>query len=291
MRFAFSDEQLALKREARRALASKANVTELGWLGLVIPDKFGGAGLGWVELCALAEECGRVLSPVPLLSTAIAAKALLASNEDENWLRQIAAGRVTASPVLDHGLAFDADLFVVGDRVLAQAKKTPVDTFDVTRPMVRVDAAFVPLDERVTAHALIAVAAEQVGGAERCLEMAVDYAKTRQQFGRPIGSFQAIKHMCADMLVRVESARSACYWAAWCADAGDDEFLVAASTAKAWCSDAFFKNAADNLQIHGGIGFTWEHDAHRYLRRARATMALFGDAAHHRELVARRIGL
>src|SRR5207253_10739972 len=117
-------------------------------------------------------------------------------------------------------------------------------------------------------HAWIAVAAEQVGGAERCLEMAVDYAKTRHQFGRPIGSFQAIQHLCADMLVRVESARSACWWAAWCAAAGDGELLVAASTAKAWCSDAFFENAAANLQIHGGIGFTWEHDAHRYLRRA-----------------------
>jgi alkylation response protein AidB-like acyl-CoA dehydrogenase len=286
MRFAFSDEQLALKREARRALAANADLAGLGWMGLVIPEKFGGAGLGWVELCAILEECGRVLSPVPLLSTAIASKALLACAPQH--LPAIAEGRLTASPVTENGLAFDADIFVAGDRVVTQ--KVPVDTLDLTRPMVRVEGA-APLSDDLLAHACIALAAEQVGGAERCLEMAVDYAKTRHQFGRPIGSFQAIKHMCADMLVRVESARSACYWAAWCAAAGDPELLVAASTAKAWCSEAYFKNAADNLQIHGGIGFTWEHDAHRYLRRARATSALFGDPAHHRDLVAARIGL
>jgi len=286
MRFAFSDEQLALKREARRALASGADVAELGWMGLVIPEKFGGAGLGWIELCAILEECGRALSPVPLMPTAIAVKALLERGLHEH-LPLLAAGK-SASPVFENGLAFDADFFVSREGVVRD--KIAVETFDVTRPMVRVkgDSA---LSDEVKALACIAVAAEQVGGAERCLEMAVEYAKVRQQFGRPIGSFQAIKHLCADMLVRVESARSACWWAAWCAASGDPELAVAASTAKAWCSDSYFKNAADNLQIHGGIGFTWEHDAHRHLRRARATAALLGAAAYHLDEVARRLGL
>jgi alkylation response protein AidB-like acyl-CoA dehydrogenase len=139
--------------------------------------------------------------------------------------------------------------------------------------------------------AAVALSAEQVGGAQRCLDMAVDYAKQRVQFGRPIGSFQAIKHKCADMLVRVESARSASYFAACTAAEDGEDLPLAASLAKAYCSDAYFRCAADNVQIHGGIGFTWEHDAHLYLKRAKSSETLLGDASHHRELVARRIGL
>ena len=123
------------------------------------------------------------------------------------------------------------------------------------------------------------------------LEMAVDYAKTRYQFGRPIGSFQAIKHKCADMLVAVEAARSAAYNAVWAADGADDEFPAAASMAKAYCSDAYRRCAEDNIQLHGGIGFTWEHPAHLYFRRAKSTQLLFGDPAYHREQLARRTGI
>jgi alkylation response protein AidB-like acyl-CoA dehydrogenase len=139
--------------------------------------------------------------------------------------------------------------------------------------------------------AVIALAAEMVGGAQRCLDMSVDYAKTRVQFGRPIGSFQAIKHKCADMLLEVESARSAAYHAAWAAAAGSDERPAVASLAKAFCSEAYFHAAAENIQIHGGIGFTWEHDAHLYFKRAKSCELLFGDADHHRELLAQRIGI
>ena len=139
--------------------------------------------------------------------------------------------------------------------------------------------------------AAVALAAEQVGGAQRCLDMAVDYAKQRVQFGRPIGSFQAIKHKCANMLVQVESARSASYFAACTAAEDGEDLPLAASLAKAYCSDAYFQCAAENMQIHGGIGFTWEHDAHLYLKRAKSSETLLGDASHHRELVARRIGL
>jgi len=140
-------------------------------------------------------------------------------------------------------------------------------------------------------RATVALAAEQLGGAQRCLDLAVAYAKERVQFGRPIGSFQAVKHQCADMMVHVESARSAAYWAACIAADGGSELPEAASMAKAWCSDAFFACAAICLQIHGGVGFTWEYDVHLYLKRARSSATLLGDASFHRERVARRIGL
>ena len=139
--------------------------------------------------------------------------------------------------------------------------------------------------------AAVALAAEQVGGAQMCLDMSVEYAKVRVQFGRPIGSFQAIKHKCADMLLEVESAKSAAYYAGWCAAEMNDELASTASLAKAYCSEAYFHAAAENIQIHGGIGFTWEHPAHLYFKRAKSSELLFGDPTYHRELLAQRIGL
>jgi alkylation response protein AidB-like acyl-CoA dehydrogenase len=139
--------------------------------------------------------------------------------------------------------------------------------------------------------AVVNLAAEQVGGAQRVLEMAVDYAKNRVQFGRPIGSFQAIKHKCADMLLEVESAKSAAYYAAWAAAEDNDELPVVASLAKSYCSEAYFHATAENIQIHGGIGFTWEHPAHLYFKRAKSGELLFGDPTYHRELLAQRIGI
>jgi alkylation response protein AidB-like acyl-CoA dehydrogenase len=139
--------------------------------------------------------------------------------------------------------------------------------------------------------AVVALAAEQVGGAQHCLESAVAYAKERLQFGRPIGSFQAVKHICADMLVQVESARSAAYYAGWAAAEMDDDLPVAASMAKAYCSDAYTWVAGQNIQVHGGIGFTWEHPAHLYFKRAKSSELLFGDPAHHRELLAQALDI
>jgi alkylation response protein AidB-like acyl-CoA dehydrogenase len=136
----------------------------------------------------------------------------------------------------------------------------------------------------------VAYAAELLGVAQRALDLAVAYAKGRVQFGRPIGSFQAVKHRCADMLVDVEGMRSAVYWAAWTlgdADSADDERAIAASAAKAWCSDAGSRVVASALQVHGGIGFTWEHDLHLYLKRAHLDAVAFGDAGHHRAHLAR----
>ncbi|HEY5578424.1 MAG TPA: acyl-CoA dehydrogenase family protein [Acidimicrobiia bacterium] len=139
--------------------------------------------------------------------------------------------------------------------------------------------------------AVVALAAEQVGGAQKCLDMSVEYAKVRVQFGRPIGSFQAIKHKCADMLVQVESARSAASYAAWAAASAPEELREAAPVAKSYCSEAFFFCAAENIQVHGGIGFTWEHDAHLYFKRAKSSELLFGDPVFWRRQLADELGI
>jgi alkylation response protein AidB-like acyl-CoA dehydrogenase len=181
--------------------------------------------------------------------------------------------------------------------------RTNLATMDQTRKQAKVELADAPAAligtegagwdtlERVLDLAAVALAAEQVGGAQKVLETAVQYAKDRVQFGRPIGSFQAIKHKCADMLLEVESAKSAAYYAAWCAAELNDELPSVASLAKAYCSEAYFHAAAENIQIHGGIGFTWEHPAHLYFKRAKSSELLFGDPTYHRELLAQRIGI
>jgi alkylation response protein AidB-like acyl-CoA dehydrogenase len=181
--------------------------------------------------------------------------------------------------------------------------RTSLATMDQTRKQARLEFSGTPAKllgtegegwpvlSRVLDLAAVALAAEQVGGAQKCLEMSVDYAKVRVQFGRPIGSFQAIKHKCADMLLEVESAKSAAYYAGWAAAELNDELPTVASLAKAYCSDAYFHAAAENIQIHGGIGFTWEHDAHLYFKRAKSSQLLLGDPTYHRELLAQRIGI
>ncbi len=148
-----------------------------------------------------------------------------------------------------------------------------------------------PVVRRVLDTAAILLAAEQVGGASRALEMAAGYAQVRTQFGRPIGSFQAIKHMCADMLTETEAARSAAYYGLWALAMEDEETPVAASLARVYCSQAYFRVAADNIQVHGGIGFTWEHPAQLYFKRAKTCEAMFGTPAYHRDLLATRLGL
>jgi alkylation response protein AidB-like acyl-CoA dehydrogenase len=179
--------------------------------------------------------------------------------------------------------------------------RTPLTTLDQTRRLARlefegvrarlIEAGARPVLERALDLASVALAAEQLGGAQRALEMTVDYIKVRHQFGRPIGSFQAIKHRCADMFVLVESARSAVLHAAAVADERPAELPKAAALAKAYCSDAFFHVAGETIQMHGGIGFTWEHDAHLYFKRAKASQELFGPSAAHRARLADLIGL
>jgi len=196
-------------------------------------------------------------------------------------------------------------LFLVETDIPHLARRR-IETMDQTRQQATVtfDGVRVPATNRLgpagsgteTLEALYDIAAamlafEEVGGAQRCLEMSVEYAKVRLQFGRPIGSFQAIKHRCADMLVEVESARSAAYYAGWAAAEASSELLVAAPTAKACCSDAYFFCAAENIQVHGGIGFTWEHDAHLYFKRAKTSQLMFGDSGEWRAKLAERLGI
>ncbi len=160
-------------------------------------------------------------------------------------------------------------------------------------PARRIDAGgdATPVRERVLALGAAARAAEQVGGAQRCLELATDYAKSRIQFGRPIGSFQAIKHRCADMLVEVEFAKSAAYHACFTAASGEGDLVAAASMAKAYCSEAYYHAASENIQIHGGMGFTWDNPARLYFKRAKSDEILFGDPVHHREILAAQLGI
>jgi alkylation response protein AidB-like acyl-CoA dehydrogenase len=189
------------------------------------------------------------------------------------------------------------------DKGAAGLTATPLSTMDQTRKQARLGFEATPARllgqegagwaalSKMLDLAAAALAAEQVGGAQKVLEMAVEYAKVRVQFGRPIGSFQAIKHKCADMLLEVESAKSAAYYAGWAAAEDNDELPVVASLAKSYCSEAYFHAAAENIQIHGGIGFTWEHPAHLYFKRAKSSELLFGDPTYHRELLAQRIGI
>jgi alkylation response protein AidB-like acyl-CoA dehydrogenase len=172
-------------------------------------------------------------------------------------------------------------------QTLDMTRKQAVLTFSRTpgRPVSQPGAA-VGIVAQAVRGGMLALAAEQVGGAQRCLDMAVAYAKVRYQFGRAIGSFQAVKHMCADMLLEVESARSAAYYAAWAAADGAADLPLVASLAKARCSEAYFHVATSNIQVHGGIGFTWEHDAHLYYRRAKSAEVMLGLPASHREVVA-----
>jgi alkylation response protein AidB-like acyl-CoA dehydrogenase len=200
----------------------------------------------------------------------------------------------------------DGLTFVVVDAADPGVRATPLQTMDQTRKLCEVELRDVTVPrsrvvgepgqgatilERVATRARTALAAEMCGGAARVLDLSVEYAKVREQFGRPIGSFQAIQHKCATMLVEVESARSAAYYAAWAVASDAPDAALAAAMAKAYGSDAFRHIAAEGIQVHGGIGFTWEHDMHVYFKRAKSSEVYFGDAAWNREVVARLIGL
>jgi alkylation response protein AidB-like acyl-CoA dehydrogenase len=232
---------------------------------------------------------------------------LAATKKGDGWVLNghkmfVLDGHVANLIIVAARTAAGVSLFAVqGDA--AGLTRTPLPTMDQTRKQARLEfadtpAALIGTDGGAEAGltktldlAAVALAAEQVGGAQHVLDASVEYAKTRIQFGRPIGSFQAIKHKCADMLLEVESAKSAAYYAAWAAAEDSDELPVVASLAKSYCSEAYFHAAAENIQIHGGIGFTWEHPAHLYFKRAKSSELLLGDPAYHRELLAQRIGI
>jgi alkylation response protein AidB-like acyl-CoA dehydrogenase len=232
---------------------------------------------------------------------------LAAAKDGEAWhldghksfvLDGATAGLILVVAATDAGLS----LFAVQADADGLSRVT-LPTMDQTRKLARLEFAGTParligspgdaaaVMDRVLDVAAIALAAEQLGGAQRALDMAVGYAKVREQFGRPIGSFQTIKHRCADLLLEVESLRSAVGYAAAAVAAGSAEVPVLAALAKAYASETYFHVAAENIQIHGGIGFTWEHDAHLYFKRAKSSELFLGDAAYHRERLATRIGL
>jgi alkylation response protein AidB-like acyl-CoA dehydrogenase len=377
MDFGFSEEQEMLRSSARDFLAKEAPMTyvrkmmedevgftgdlwkkmaDLGWMGLILPEQYGGSGLDFVDLIVVLEEMGRVVLPGPFFSTVVLGGVALLEGGSElkqALLPKIASGdlKVTLAQLEPSGrwdadgiqLAAKADgggfvltgtkLFVpdahVADEMVVAARTpgskgrdgislflvdaraagittTQLKTMDQTRKLAEVvlKDVRVPADrvlgkvgggwallDRIVDRGKVGLCAEMCGGAQRVLEMSVDYAKVREQFGKPIGSFQAIQHKCANMLVEVESSKSVTYYAAWAVANDVAEAPLAAAMAKAYCSDAYRHVSGEGIQIHGGIGFTWEHDMHIYFKRAKSSEVTFGDATWNRELVAQHINL
>jgi acyl-CoA dehydrogenase len=301
-------------------------MADQGWLAVELAESEGGLGLSMVEVCVLAEQLGRVLAPAPYLSSVLALGALPAgiSARTDAWREALASGSAVgcvlwegSTPLgidTNHGAttlsgrlgpalyapSADVGVVVTKDAVFAldlgETKRgAPEPAMDRTRELGFVELegtraeALGGADEavRLFNRAATAVSAELLGAADRALELAVVYAKDRVQFGKPIGSFQAIKHKLADALVDVEGMRSLAYYAGWCTANEHPEAALAASMAKAWCSDASRRVMATALQVHGGIGFTWEHDLHLYLKRAQLDQVSAGDASTHRDRVAK----
>jgi alkylation response protein AidB-like acyl-CoA dehydrogenase len=275
----------------------KAMVAQ-GWPGVAVAEDRGGLGLGWVEAGVLLEQVGAHLAPAPILSTMVALDALVRGGAGDDHVAPLIDGSAWAAAawsgereVVPTAPGASVIVVVRGDRLLAcdLGDVTPQPAMDRTRAAGWIDPAELRGDElggpdAVRRHhdvGAVAYAAELLGGAQRMLDAAVDYAKQRVQFGKPIGSFQAVKHRCADMLVDVEGMRSAVWWAAWCVSVDHPDASVAASTAKAWCSEAGLRVCESALQVHGGIGFTWECDVHLYLKRAQLDGVAFGGASHH----------
>jgi len=360
MNFDFSDDQKQLRNQARRFLAEKCppkavrevlegrapydralwkGFAEMGFLGVAIPEEYGGAGAGQLELCVLAEEVGRALAPLPFSSTVyLAAEALkLAGSEAQKrkWLPLIASGEAigalalfegkgnpspqaikaavsngaltgTKSPVADGGIAnfaivvartastgreTDIGLFIV-DLSADGVETTTLQNVDPSRNQAEIvftNAKAEPLGaanegwsivSRVLDRAAVLIGFEQVGGADRALEMGRDYALDRIAFGRPIGSFQAVKHILADMYVAATLARSNCYYGAWALSTDAAELGEAAAAARISATQAFQLCAKQNIQVHGGMGFTWEFDCHLYYRRSNALALVLGSQSY-----------
>jgi alkylation response protein AidB-like acyl-CoA dehydrogenase len=289
-----------------------SEIAELGWPGIFIGEEHGGQGLGTIELVILQEELGYALAPTPFFSNAAAGFLIQQAGSDEQrerWLPGIASGEQRGTVgVLANGeapLVPDADsaaviVLVDGENATlveaGAAEVEPRDTIDSTRRFssVRASNGGQGLGGDVRAgldRAEIALAAELVGIGQWALETAVAYAKDRKQFDRPIGAYQAVSHRCAQMMLEVESSRSAAYYAGWVADNEPETLSLAASMAKAYAADAGWRVTASSLQVHGGIGFTWEHDLHFFLKRARTDGHLLGSARSHRDRAAELAGL
>ncbi len=360
MNFDFSDDQKQLRDQARKFLSEKSSpkavrnvldgkapydkelwkgLAELGFLGVAIPEEFGGAGAGHLELCVIAEEMGRALAPVPFSSTVyLAVEALLIAGSDaqkKKWLPAIASGEAIGTLALFEGkgnpspkaikLAASngtlsgvkkpvpdgaiADFAIVAARTGSSGRDSDISLFivdlktsgvevknltnlDPTRGQAEItftNAKAEPLGAagegwgiigQVLDRAAVLIAFEQVGGADRALEMGRDYALDRIAFGRQIGSFQAIKHMLADMYVSATLARSNSYYGAWALSTNASELPEAAAAARISATQAFQHCAKNNIQVHGGMGFTWEFDCHMYYRRANALALGLGSLSY-----------
>jgi len=299
---------------------------ELGLSGIGIAEAAGGAGLGLVELAIIAEAAGAQVAALPMLgSLALSAQAIAAGGsaaQQAGHLPGLLSGETIAGYAHDAALKADGDrltgtasfvahgasahIFVVTSNTgawivpadAAGVAVTALTTMDQTRPYARValdgtvgEALIDPAAAIAAAHraGFVTVAAEALGGAQAALDRTVAYAKERVQFGRPIGSFQAYKHRLADMMIEIEQARSAVYWAACAVDEGSDEAELAVHAAKCFAADTYFMCAGNMIQLHGGIGFTWEHDAHLFFKRARAIQSMLGSGEWHRERIATMI--
>ena len=322
MNFGFSDEQQTIKATARELLARRApfervraaaeerrydeplwrELCELGWPGIAVAEEHGGQGLGAVELAVLLEELGYAVAPVPLLGSALAALAIEHAGDAgqrARWLPGLAAGAMTGAFGGARDLIADAEgasVIVVVEagapRLIARADADvePVDAIDPTRRYARVSGAGPELGGDVAgalARAGAAVAAELVGVCQRALDMTVAYVSERRQFGVPVGSFQAVAHRCAQMLLHTEGARSAAYFAAWAADAAPERLAEATGLACAAAGEAGVDVTGSAIQAHGGIGFTWEADVHWLYKRAQLDAALLGGGRVHRARLAR----
>ena len=291
MNFAFTDEQEQLRQEARSFLAERAEpawseLAELGWLGVSVPEEQGGAGLGFLEEAVLFEELGRALYAGPYFATV--GLALPALGDEE--VSRVASGEERWSAEVD-GLVPDLGSvdWVVTDDGATRADGEVLPTVDETRPLGRLaengERTVLPgtLDRSRT---LAALACEAVGIAQKVLQLGVEYASTRHQFGKPIGVYQAVSHKLADTYVETELGRSLAYWAAWCVAEREEEAPLAAAAAKAFCAEAAVAACERAIQVHGGIGFTWEHVLHRYYKRALWIESALGYGREHRAEVA-----
>jgi alkylation response protein AidB-like acyl-CoA dehydrogenase len=375
MDFGFTEEQELLRAEVRKFLDQNCplaevrkiaatpegvaralwdRMAELGWVGLTLPPRFGGIGLGWVDLVVVLEETGRSLFPSPLISSVLGARALLLAGSEAQQARHLprigdgrcvatlalleASDRLDAPGIALHGKrdgaqfllhgeklfvmdAGNADLFVVAfrsgsadedvslalvERGAAGLSVENLVTMDETKRLgrvrfddVRVGADALlgapgtawPVIARLLDGGALAVTAEAVGAAEGALDLTLRYARQRIQFDHPIGRFQGVKHPLAERYVEIESIKSLVYYAAWLLDEKPDEAPLAIARAKAWASEAFAGLGIDAVQLHGGIGYTWEYDAQLFLKRMKWVRAAFGDADHQLERVAALGGL
>ena len=318
MHFDLNDEQKEIKRVAHDLLAARspfpkvreaaeasaydkalwAELVELGWPGIAVAGEHGGQELGAVELAVLLEELGYACAATPFMPSATVAaviEAVGSSEQQQRWLPGLVSGETTAGLGTPELVADAEDagviLIVDGDDVQlldrGRAEVQPFVSIDPTRRFATVSGSGEALGAGAASRVWLAIAAELVGVCQRALDMTLEYVKDRKQFGVPVGSFQAVSHRCAHMLLATESARSTVYYAAWAADAAPERLDEAAALAAAAAADGGREATASAIQAHGGIGFTWEADVHWLYKRAQLDAALLGGARRHRAGLAR----